>query len=118
MENGHIEPLRALPVHREPGGQGATWEPLKTDLKIVFLKSDRKAWRPLEPLQGSWRVLKAPGGLWRFLEAMPAQGATLQANMPAAAYVALSRVEYDANWRFVGTPASTASRRLDSTERL
>ena len=25
-------------------------------------------------------------------------------NMPAAAYVALSRVEYDANWRFVGDP--------------
>ena len=40
------------------------------------------------------------------------QGATLGhvtlwldvANMPAAAYVALSRVEYDANWRFVGNP--------------
>ena len=40
------------------------------------------------------------------------QGATLPhitlwldvANMPAAAYVALSRVEYDANWRFVGDP--------------
>ena len=40
------------------------------------------------------------------------QGATIQhvtlwldvANMPAAAYVALSRVEYDANWRFVGNP--------------
>ena len=40
------------------------------------------------------------------------QGATLPhitlwldvANMPAAAYVALSRVEYDANWRFVGNP--------------
>ena len=40
------------------------------------------------------------------------QGATLEhvtlwldvANMPAAAYVALSRVEYDANWRFVGDP--------------
>ena len=26
------------------------------------------------------------------------------ANMPAAAYVALSRVEHDANWRFVGDP--------------
>ena len=25
-------------------------------------------------------------------------------NMPAAAYVALSRVEFDANWRFVGDP--------------
>ena len=40
------------------------------------------------------------------------QGATLPhitlwldiPNMPAAAYVALSRVEYDANWRFVGDP--------------
>ena len=40
------------------------------------------------------------------------QGATLPhitlwldvANMPAAAYVALSRVEFDANWRFVGDP--------------
>ena len=40
------------------------------------------------------------------------QGATIQhvtlwldvANMPAAAYVALSRVEYDANWRFVCNP--------------
>ena len=40
------------------------------------------------------------------------QGATLPhvtlwldvANMPAAAYVALSRVEYDANWRYVGNP--------------
>ena len=40
------------------------------------------------------------------------QGATLQhitlwldvCNMPAAAYVALSRVEFDANWRFVGDP--------------
>ena len=40
------------------------------------------------------------------------QGATLEhitlwldiPNMPAAAYVALSRVEYDANWRFVGDP--------------
>ena len=27
------------------------------------------------------------------------------ANMPAAAYVALSRVEQDANWRFVGDPS-------------
>ncbi|CAJ1380532.1 unnamed protein product, partial [Effrenium voratum] len=25
-------------------------------------------------------------------------------NMPAAAYVALSRVEFDANWRFLGDP--------------
>ena len=25
-------------------------------------------------------------------------------NMPAAAYVALSRVEYDANWKYVGNP--------------
>ena len=40
------------------------------------------------------------------------QGATLPhitlwldvANMPAAAYVALSRVEFDANWQFVGDP--------------
>jgi hypothetical protein len=40
------------------------------------------------------------------------QGATLKhitvwldvPNMPAAAYVALSRVEYDNNWRFVGDP--------------
>ena len=40
------------------------------------------------------------------------QGATLKhitlwldvANMPAAAYVALSRVEYDDHWRFVGDP--------------
>ena len=40
------------------------------------------------------------------------QGATLAditiwldiPNMPAAAYVALSRVEYDANWRFIGDP--------------
>ena len=40
------------------------------------------------------------------------QGATLPhitlwldiANMPAAAYVALSRVEHDADWRFVGNP--------------
>ena len=38
------------------------------------------------------------------------QGATLEhmwldvAKMPAAAYVALSRVEYDATWRFVGNP--------------
>ena len=41
------------------------------------------------------------------------QGATLEhvtlwldvRNMPAAAYVALSRVEWDANWRFVGNPS-------------
>ena len=40
------------------------------------------------------------------------QGATLPhvtlwlyiPNMPAAAYVALSRVEYDRNWRFIGDP--------------
>jgi ATP-dependent exoDNAse (exonuclease V) alpha subunit len=40
------------------------------------------------------------------------QGATLPhitlwldvPNMPAAGYVALSRVEYDANWQFVGDP--------------
>ena len=40
------------------------------------------------------------------------QGATLEhitvwldvRNMPAAAYVALSRVEFDANWRYVGNP--------------
>ena len=40
------------------------------------------------------------------------QGATLEhitlwldfANAPAAAYVALSRVQYDANWRYVGNP--------------
>ena len=25
-------------------------------------------------------------------------------NFPAAAYVAISRVEYDANWRYVGNP--------------
>jgi hypothetical protein len=26
------------------------------------------------------------------------------ANFPAAAYVALSRVEYDAHWRYIGNP--------------
>eukprot|EP00971_Amphidinium_carterae_P156473 3101712-Amphidinium_carterae.1 len=43
---------------------------------------------------------------------MKMQGATLKdltlyldsANIEAAAYVALSRVEYDVNWRFVGNP--------------
>ena len=40
------------------------------------------------------------------------QGATLKhitvwlhvPNMPAAAYVALSRVEFDVNWRYLGKP--------------
>ena len=64
------------------------------------------------PWTDEWKTCFYPVRIGYAHTLMKMQGATLKdmtvwldvANVEAAAYVALSRVEYDANWRFVGNP--------------
>ena len=59
MENGRIEPLRALPVH---GKTQPCFEP-KCLKRVPHISAS---------FRGAWRPLKAPGGLWRFLNPLKA----------------------------------------------
>ena len=66
----------------------------------------------IHPWTSESRVMHYPMRIGYSSTLHKVQGATLDhvtvwldvANCPAAAYVALSRVEYDKNWRFFGNP--------------
>ena len=78
----------------------------------IIVKTDQGVRLAVHPWTSEDRIAHFPLRLGYASTLHKVQGATLQhitlwldvANMPAAAYVALSRVEYDANWRFVGDP--------------
>ena len=78
----------------------------------VVVRTDQGILLAIHPWTSESRVVHFPLRLGYSSTLHKVQGATLShvtlwldvANMPAAAYVALSRVEYDANWRFVGNP--------------
>lgn len=75
-------------------------------------RTDQGVLLAVHPWTSENRVVHFPLRLGYSSTLHKVQGATLPhvtlwldvANMPAAAYVALSRVEYDANWRYVGNP--------------
>ena len=75
-------------------------------------RTDQGVLLAVHPWTSENRVVHFPLRLGYSSTLRKVQGATLPhvtlwldvANMPAAAYVALSRVEYDANWRYVGNP--------------
>ena len=78
----------------------------------VIIRTDQGRRLAVHPWTSENRVAHFPMRLGYASTLHKVQGATLKhitlwldtANVPAAAYVALSRVEYDANWRFVGDP--------------
>ena len=78
----------------------------------VMARTDQGVLLAVHPWTSENRVVHFPLRLGYSSTLHKVQGATLPhvtlwldvANMPAAAYVALSRVEYDANWRYVGNP--------------
>ena len=78
----------------------------------IVVRTDQGVRLAVHPWTSEDRVAHFPLRLGYASTLHKVQGATLQhitlwldvVNMPAAAYVALSRVEYDANWRFVGDP--------------
>ena len=78
----------------------------------VIVKTDQGIRLAVHPWTSEERIAHFPLRLGYASTLHKVQGATLPhitvwldvPNMPAAAYVALSRVEYDVNWRFVGNP--------------
>ena len=63
MENGRIEPLRALPVHGEaPVGQTLIFPNMK-------IPTNTKPCRLRFPSEKLLKAPEAPGGIWRPLEA-------------------------------------------------
>ena len=91
-------------------GMGATV--VGTQQGNVMARTDQGVLLAVHPWTSENRVVHFPLRLGYSSTLHKVQGATLPhvtlwldvANMPAAAYVALSRVEYDANWRYVGNP--------------
>ncbi|CAJ1387438.1 unnamed protein product, partial [Effrenium voratum] len=91
-------------------GMGATV--LGMDNDNVMVRTDQGARLAIHPWTSENHVVHYPLRLGYASTLHKAQGATLAhitvwldiPNMPAAAYVALSRVEFDANWRFLGDP--------------
>lgn len=92
-------------------GMGATVIGIDAKCNII-VKTDQGVRVAVHPWSSENRVVHFPLRLGYASTLHKVQGATLPhitvwldvANMPAAAYVALSRVEYDINWRFVGNP--------------
>jgi energy-coupling factor transporter ATP-binding protein EcfA2 len=92
-------------------GMGATV--LGMDNGNVIVRTDQGRRLSVHPWSSDQNVKHFPFRLGYASTLHKVQGATLDhitlwldvANMPAAGYVALSRVEYDANWRFVGDPS-------------
>ncbi|CAE7550517.1 unnamed protein product, partial [Symbiodinium sp. CCMP2592] len=78
----------------------------------IIVKTDQGVRLAVHPWTSEDRVHHYPLRLGYASTLHKVQGTTLPhitlwldvPNMPAAAYVALSRVEYDANWRYVGNP--------------
>ena len=78
----------------------------------VLVRTDQGILLAVHPWTSEEHVVHYPLRLGYASTLHKVQGATLPhatvwldvPNMPAAAYVALSRVQYDANWRFVGNP--------------
>ena len=91
-------------------GMGATV--LGMDNGNVVVRTDQGRRLAVHPWTSENRVAHFPMRLGYASTLHKVQGLTLPhvtlwldvANMPAAAYVALSRVELDDNWRFVGNP--------------
>ena len=92
-------------------GMGATV--LSMDAQNVYVRTDQGRRFNVHPwTDPETYVLHFPFRVGYASTLHKVQGATLShvtlwlgiAKMPAASYVALSRVEYDANWRFVGDP--------------
>ncbi|CAE7926331.1 pif1, partial [Symbiodinium necroappetens] len=85
---------------------------LGMDCGNVIVRTDQGICLAVHPWTSEDRVSHFPLRLGYARTLHKVQGATLPhvtvwldvPNMPAAAYVALSRVEYDANWRFMGDP--------------
>jgi hypothetical protein len=78
----------------------------------IIVQTDLGRRIPIHPWTSEDRVVHYPLRVGYASTLHKVQGATLPhitlwldvPNMPAAAYVALSRVEYDINWRFIGDP--------------
>ena len=91
-------------------GMGATI--LGMENGNVIVKTDQGTRLAIHPWTSEDRTVHFPLRLGYSSTLHKVQGATLPhvtvwldvANMPAAAYVALSRVEFDSHWRFVGDP--------------
>ena len=91
-------------------GMGATV--LGMDKQNVVVRTDQGKVLAVHPWTSENKVAHYPLRLGYASTLHKVQGATLShvtvwldvPNFPAAAYVAISRVEYDANWRYVGNP--------------
>ena len=91
-------------------GMGA--QVLGMDRGNIIVKTDQGRRLAIHPWTSEEKVVHFPLRMGYASTLHKVQGATLAhitvyldvPNMPAAAYVALSRVEKDANWRFVGDP--------------
>ena len=91
-------------------GMGATVQGMDKDNVIV--RTDQGRVLAVHPWTSESKVVHYPMRLGYASTLHKVQGATLKhitmwldaRNFPAAAYVAISRVEYDANWRYVGNP--------------
>ena len=91
-------------------GMGATV--LGMDKENLIVRTDQGRRLALHPWTSEKKVVHFPFRLGYASTLHKVQGATLQhitvwldvPNMPAAGYVALSRVEYDAHWKFLGNP--------------
>ena len=85
---------------------------LGMDRGNIIVKTDQGRRLAIHPWTSEEKVVHFPVRLGYASTLHKVQGATLAhitmyldvPNMPAAAYVALSRVQRDANWRFVGNP--------------
>ena len=85
---------------------------LGMDNDNVIVRTDQGRRLAVHPWTSEERVVHYPFRLGYASTLHKVQGATLRhvtlwldvANMPAAAYVALSRVEHDRDWRYVGKP--------------
>ena len=91
-------------------GMGATVLGMDNDNMVVRTDQGRRI--SVHPWKSESGMMHYPFRLGYASTLHKVQGATLPhitlwldvRNMPAAAYVALSRVEYDANWKFLGNP--------------
>ena len=91
-------------------GMGATV--LGMDKNNVVVRTDQGKVLAVHPWTSESKVVHYPLRLGYASTLHKVQDATLPhvtvwldvPNFPAAAYVAISRVEYDANWRYVGNP--------------
>ena len=82
------------------------------DKAAILVKTDQGKLLSIYPWTSEEHIVHYPLRLGYASTLHKVQGATLEhvtvwldiPNMPAAAYVALSRVSYDSAWRFIGNP--------------